>query len=138
MKSINLLFFVLTLSAAIGAAGCGDSNNLTTRPNPDTTARGGAAGQAGSMVHIPVNAAGMGPAAFGPNPLVVPPGTLVTWTNDDPNTHTVTSDSGLWDSGPLEEGDAFSYTFTSPGVFPYHCSIHGSQSMSGSVQVTSP
>lgn len=46
------------------------------------------------------------------------------WSNRDPITHTVTSDTGLWDSGPLAQDQYFSFQFTEPGTYPYHCKIH--------------
>lgn len=51
-------------------------------------------------------------------------GTTVTWENKDKVQHTVTSDSGLFDSGLLAKGVAFSYTFTEPGTYTYHCAPH--------------
>ena len=48
----------------------------------------------------------------------------VTWTNNDDATHTVTADDGSFDSGFLNQGQTWSYTFTTPGTYAYHCSIH--------------
>jgi plastocyanin len=88
-------------------------------------------------VNIPPGATGMGTAAYGTNPLVVPPGTTVTWVNQDPAMpHTATSTSGLWNSQVLNTGQSYSYQFTTEGTFPYICTIHGAASMSGVVQVT--
>jgi plastocyanin len=77
----------------------------------------------------------MGSAAYGTNPLVVPVGTKVTWTNNDNIPHTATSDTGVWDSGTLNPGQSFSFQFTKAGTYPYHCTIHGAASMSGVIQV---
>lgn len=62
--------------------------------------------------------------AFSPATITVPVGTKVTWTNKDPATHTVTSDTGLFDSKNLTTGGTFSFTFTQAGSFAYHCNIH--------------
>jgi hypothetical protein len=78
----------------------------------------------------------MGPAAYGTNPLVISAGTVVTWTNNDTMPHTATSDTGAFDSSTLAPGQSFSFTFATAGTFPYHCTIHGAQSMSGVIQVT--
>ncbi len=57
----------------------------------------------------------------------------VTWTNTEDTTHTVTSDDGKFDSGPLSKGQSFSYAFTEFGVYKYHCAYH--TSMTGEVRV---
>jgi plastocyanin len=61
---------------------------------------------------------------FTPFYLVVPQGSTVTWQNFDPTQHTVTSDYGVWDSGPVSGGSTYQYTFKSPGVYPYYCKFH--------------
>ena len=73
--------------------------------------------------------------AFQPATLTVPPGTTVTWTNQDNAPHTVTSVDGKFDSGSLSKGQKFSFNFTEPGVYDYHCKIH--PSMRGQIEVTS-
>ncbi len=72
--------------------------------------------------------------AFSPATLTVKAGTTVTWTNNDPTAHTVTSDNGAFDSGNVASNGAFSYTFASAGTFPYHCAIHASMKASVVVQ----
>jgi len=71
--------------------------------------------------------------SFNPSELTISPGTTVTWTNDDNTTHTVTSDSGVFDSGNLGSGKSFSYTFNQAGSYPFHCGIHSS--MKGTITV---
>jgi predicted lipoprotein with Yx(FWY)xxD motif len=62
--------------------------------------------------------------AFDPPQLSVAVGTTVTWTNRDSVAHTVTGDQGEFDSGHLDPGKTFSFTFSQPGTFAYHCTIH--------------
>lgn len=64
------------------------------------------------------------PGDYSTNELVIPVGTTVTWTNDDGVMHTVTAADGSFDSGFLEQGDTWSYTFDEPGEFEYFCSPH--------------
>lgn len=65
--------------------------------------------------------------AFSPAKITVTPGTKVTWTNKDSVAHTVTSDNNSWtDSGSVGNGSHFSVTFSKPGTYTYHCSIHPS------------
>jgi glucose dehydrogenase len=61
------------------------------------------------------------PGVFG---VAVPPGTTITWTNNGPTAHTTTADNGAWDSGLLNAGDSFSFTFNDPGVYWYFCRPH--------------
>lgn len=56
--------------------------------------------------------------------LVIGVNNTVTWMNQDYTIHTVTSNSGLFSSGLLNHGDTWSYTFTTAGIFQYHCAIH--------------
>lgn len=63
--------------------------------------------------------------AFSPAKITVAPGTKVTWTNKDSVAHTVTSDKNAWtDSGSIANGAHFSFTFSKPGTYTYHCAIH--------------
>jgi plastocyanin len=64
---------------------------------------------------------------FQPNQITVPVGATVRWTNSGRHHHTVTSDTGLWDSGELSSGQSFDHTFTTSGTYPYHCTIHAKE-----------
>jgi plastocyanin len=75
---------------------------------------------------------------FGSGPLTVKVGTTVTWTNQDSAAHTATADNKLWDSGVLQKGQSFSFTFKQAGQFPYYCTLHGGpggQGMASSITV---
>ena len=75
--------------------------------------------------------------AFNPSDITVSVGTMVTWTNNDTVAHTVTSLSGApvaFDSSTVTPGGTYSYTFTTPGTYPYYCKIH--PFMLGNVTVT--
>ncbi len=62
--------------------------------------------------------------AFMPKSATVKAGTAVTWTNQDDETHTVTSTDKEFKSKPLSAGDNFTFTFTTPGTYKYFCSLH--------------
>jgi plastocyanin len=62
--------------------------------------------------------------AFNPLTITVALGTSVTWTNKDAVAHTVTSNTGIFDSGSISTNGTFSYTFSTVGTFPYHCTVH--------------
>jgi plastocyanin len=73
--------------------------------------------------------------AFMPKSLTVRVGTIVTWTNQDSTSHTVTSDSGSeLNSAHIAPGQTYSHTFAQAGTFLYHCAIH--PSMTATVVVT--
>ena len=72
--------------------------------------------------------------AFVQSNLSVSPGTTVTWVNCDVETHTSTSDTGVWESGSLTPGSRFQRTFTAACSFPFHCTPH--PSMKGTVVVS--
>ena len=71
---------------------------------------------------------------FDSGQLTVAPGTTVTWVNKGQAPHTTTADDGTWDSGTLQPGEDFSFTFDQPGTYTYHCSIH--PDMTASVKVS--
>jgi len=48
----------------------------------------------------------------------------VTWVNGDSITHTVTSYTGAFNSGPLNPSYKFTHTFLTPGVYSYYCEVH--------------
>jgi len=73
---------------------------------------------------------------FDPSSLTVKAGTTVTWVNQGSATHTVSSDQNSpvqFASAQLPTGASYSFTFASPGSYPYHCSIH--PSMVGTIRV---
>jgi plastocyanin len=71
--------------------------------------------------------------AFNPPNMTVAPGTTVTWVNNDQTAHTSTADDGTWDSGTLQPGKSFSFTFNQAGTYTYHCMIH--PNMTGTITV---
>jgi plastocyanin len=72
--------------------------------------------------------------AFSPATITVPAGATVRWKNDDSVAHTVTAKG--FDSGNLDSGRSFTYTFTKSGSYPYVCTYH--PGMAGTVVVGAP
>jgi plastocyanin len=70
--------------------------------------------------------------AFEPQTLQVPVGTTVVWTNEGEAPHTVTGDP--LDSGTLNAGDSFQFTFNTAGTVDYVCAFHAQ--MTGTIEVT--
>jgi plastocyanin len=76
--------------------------------------------------------------AFNPNTRMVKTGTTVTWVNLDTPPHQIASDPGspvAFSSGSLSTGASYQFTFSQPGTFAYHCSIH--PKMTGTIVVPS-
>ncbi len=73
--------------------------------------------------------------AFRPRTLTVVQGTRVRWVNRGDNVHSSTSNSGKWDSGLLDPGEAYGRVFRREGTFKYHCTVHPAV-MKGTVTVT--
>ena len=73
--------------------------------------------------------------AYQPATTTVNVGETVKWTNLGFGPHTVTALGGMFDSGRLEVNETFSVTFTTPGSYPYACTVH--PSMKGTVVVRS-
>lgn len=71
---------------------------------------------------------------FDPRSLTIAAGTSVRWTNLGAAAHTATLD-GLFDSGQMNPGANFSYTFNSPGVYNYYCRYHRYLGMTGQIVV---
>lgn len=61
---------------------------------------------------------------FDPNTVTIANGTNVTWTNYDSDSHTITSISGIFDSGSINPGKKYSRRFIQIGTFEYKCVYH--------------
>jgi plastocyanin len=70
---------------------------------------------------------------YNPQQITVKAGTTVVWTNGDDIPHTVTSKTAVFRSKALDTDDKFSFTFVTPGSFPYFCALH--PHMTGSIVV---
>ena len=70
---------------------------------------------------------------YRPSQLDALPGETVSWTNVSVRTHTVTSESGLFDSGSVAPSGHFSFRFDTVGTYRYHCTIH--PSITGEIDV---
>lgn len=80
-----------------------------------------------AAAEVPVNIADF---AYAPADAQVGVGGTVVWTNQDGFAHTVTAGDGSFDSGDLDQGATFSFTFPAAGTFTYTCTIHPSMTAS--------
>jgi glucose/arabinose dehydrogenase/plastocyanin len=101
----------------------------------------GATGGGGTAIGVSIvpDSSTLTDNAYQPNPVQVNVGDTVTWTNEDSQTHTVTSGEnaspdGQFDSSIMAPQQAFEHTFTEAGDYPYFCELH--PNMVGSVRVS--
>ena len=71
--------------------------------------------------------------AYQPSEVTVLAGQTVLWRNSGLGPHTVTATDGQFNSGTLQGGATFAYTFSTPGVYAYECLVH--PTMHGRVDV---
>lgn len=95
-------------------------------PPPPPGGDGHGGGSTATMVSItkgafdPKNAAN----AFSPSTIRIKAGESVMWMNADEVAHTATADGGAFDSGFIDPGQSFSFTFPKAGTFAFHCTPH--------------
>lgn len=95
-------------------AGYNSTTTTTTTPLPagEVSIEDGSAANTTSLYYSPPTIT-----------VIIGVNNTVTWVNNDIAPHTVT-DTGVFDSGPINRGGSWSYTFTTPGTYNYHCSYH--------------
>ena len=91
------------------------------------------------------------PPMYMPAKLTIPVGTTVEWQNNAKTLHDVTTDADSvqkpadvklppgaksFDSGFMQPGASFDYTFTVPGHYVYTCIPHEKDGMVGEIDVT--
>jgi plastocyanin len=133
---------VIGAASALIAAGvlAGCSAHADTPATAPTSATSAAAGPVIKLSSL----------MFNPSTTTVKVGTTVTWLNDEPITHTVTSGrfigvdkttglrstqnpDGTFNAKLEGKGKTFSFTFTKPGTYAYYCDIH--QGMNATITV---
>jgi plastocyanin len=122
----------LVVLVALLVAGCSSSGSASS--STSSTPATSAGSNSGSSVTLKS-------LMFMPEVLTIKVGTKVTWRNDEPITHTVTSGrvtgldktsglrtgqqpDGVFNARLKGKGDTFSHTFTAPGTYSYYCDIH--------------
>jgi plastocyanin len=70
---------------------------------------------------------------FNPKQITVNVGDTVVWVNHDDIPHTVASQTQAFRSKALDTDDKFSFTFATPGTYPYFCALH--PQMTGTIVV---
>jgi plastocyanin len=122
VATVACVIAILAISVFAGACG-GTAATTTTAASPGTTAAGGVGGAQVVIKGF----------AFDPADVTIKAGESVTWTNQDSVTHDVTAEKGEFQSGNMENGAAFTFTFDKAGVYPYYCALH--PTMTGTINV---
>jgi len=111
LKKLVPLFLVTVVLVVLGLF------VTTLQKNPPIT----------NAVHVSIFP-GAGSYATGYDPdnitIVIGVNNTVIWTNNDNEAHTVTATDGSFDSGNMNAGATFTYTFTKPGTYTYICTYH--------------
>ncbi|HEV7168446.1 MAG TPA: cupredoxin domain-containing protein [Micrococcaceae bacterium] len=118
--------YAAAAAAVLLLAGCSSGGGAAAPAAPASQAPSvstGGSGQSGQAAVDAITIKDFGYQA----PTSVAPGSTVTVTNMDPQSHTVTSDDGS-SFDAVVAGDGGTATFkapTKPGTYKYHCTYHG-------------
>ena len=132
------ILIVLAVGAGCGLAGLG-AYQLTTG-SPIFAFSSSNAGGSTVSVSIPKGVGSTQGLNYDPASVTVAKGGKVTWTNNDPVPHTVTSTFNIpsgatgFDSGNMNQNATYTTTFTVAGTYQYTCTYH--PWMHGTVVIT--
>jgi plastocyanin len=102
---------VLVAALSLGAIASAQSSAPGAAPAPDAVSTPGA------IVHIKN-------FAFNPSNANILVGQSVKFVEDDDTPHTVTAVDKSFDSGNLDKGSTWTYTFATAGTYAYFCAYH--------------
>lgn len=135
-KVIGIIALIVIVAAGVWYGIDRNHKNTNNPTTPSTSSSSNMATQPTSTNAVATDKVSIAAMAFTPSDITIAKGTMVTWTNNDNVSHTVTKDNP--DTGPdssaLTPGAVYRFTYNQVGVFKYHCSIH--PQMMGSVTVT--
>jgi plastocyanin len=133
-KRVIAVVVVILIIGAIAFGLSRNSNKNTSNQNTPSSASSQSSQNNQSLTST--NSVTIQNFAFTPGDITVKKGTTVTWTNNDSTAHSVneTDNQKGPDSGDLNPGDKYSFTFNQSGTFKYRCNLH--PEMLGTVTVT--
>jgi len=120
----SLTLVAASVAAVLLLAACSGGGAATT-----TTAAATTTSPTGTAYQVTMDS-----FAFTPAELTVPVGATVTWVNHQGARHDVVATDGSFTSPLFGQDETYSFTFTTPGTYPYVCSIH--PGMEGTIIVT--
>ena len=107
----NILFTIILLFSGIMVLFFACSKSSLNDPN----------GGGGAPPENPISMKG---SVYSIPSITLAAGSKITWINDDNMVHTVTANDGSFNSGDINPGGQFIYTFNTVGTFNYHCVHH--------------
>lgn len=127
---------VAVLLVAVAQAGCGCSKppappipTVPPKPVPTTPSTAPVSTTPGEQTNVTRIA--VKDLAFTPAEVTVEAGATIGWMNEDTVAHTITGAD--FDSGEIQPGMEYRHTFSAPGTYDYHCTLH--PGMTGKVVV---
>ncbi len=136
-KCLRSLWVALSLATAATLlfVACGGTSPAPVHPGPTTQVQPSPTPSLTPVAVVNVNILQKdGKYVFDPAMLTVRVGTQVVWTNNSDAIHTVTSDTGVFNTDNLAAQQTYSVIFTKPGTYSYYCNIH--LYMKGTIIVT--
>jgi plastocyanin len=134
LKVASVVIAVLLTAVALAGCGCGRPPTppiSTGPPKPAPTTPSTAPGSTTPGAETSMTKISVKNLTFTPAEVTVNTGATVAWANEDSVAHTITGTG--FDSGEIQPGMEFRHTFSAPGTYDYHCSIH--PAMTGKVIV---
>ncbi|HSP30039.1 MAG TPA: plastocyanin/azurin family copper-binding protein [Ilumatobacteraceae bacterium] len=131
-RVLATIAFSLLAVTACGSDDATSSDSLATPDTPMTTDGVDAIDTPGAQASV-----GLKDSRFDPTEIEITAGDTVTFTNNDPYDHTITSatDSSIeFDSGEISQDATFEQTFDTAGTYAYFCQIH--PTMRGTITVS--
>jgi plastocyanin len=141
---IALLLIAFTLAGCTGGGGSGSSSTPSAGVSVSGTVSGS---MSATNTGAPATAVAKDimDDSFPDGTFQIKVGTTVTWTHKGTHSHSVSSDTGAFDSNPncvpgspllcMSSGQTYVHKFEATGTFAYHCRVHSS--MTGTVTVVS-
>lgn len=137
MKRSTLIGILVVVAILLVGGGLllANRSSTTTDTNTPAVKKTESASKPSNANTAPTNVA-IANMAFSPANITIKKNTTVTWTNNDSVAHTVTENDGQDgpNSGGIDSGSNYSFTYGTVGTFKYHCAIH--PNMTGTVTVT--
>ncbi len=129
LQLVNSLPLILSNSSSLLSETSTPTPSVTNTPTPTVTRTATPTENSTPQGPTPTPIEGYGYVnivdyEFQPALITIHAGRIVTWENFGLVDHSVTSDTGVFDSGTIAPSGKFQYTFNTVGNYPYHCSFH--------------